>query len=291
MSHEDEPSVDEPPADEPTIVAHRGFGGRYPENTVGGIHAAAIGPGRTELIEIDVVPTADGTVVCFHDDRLDDEGDSRGVTDGTGLVWETPTDEVLSAEVLDSGETVPRLVDVLEAVPTDVGFNVELKNPGTTDIRFAEVLNEDDLDAQRAYWDPFVESVLSILADFDHEFLISSFCEAALASTRDADPSLPLGVLCLFSAEDGLTIADRYDTEAVHPPWNLVAGTPFYGDAGPFGMAPSTDVDLVARAHEAGRDVNVWTVDTWYRADRLRDAGVDGLIADYPCLEAGLPTQ
>jgi len=40
-------------------------------------------------------------------------------------------------------------------------------------------------------------------------------------------------------------------------------------------------VDLVAEAHADGREVNVWTVDTWYQASRLAAAGVDGIAADY----------
>lgn len=43
-------------------------------------------------------------------------------------------------------------------------------------------------------------------------------------------------------------------------------------------------MDLVEWAHERGKTVNAWTVDTWYQAERLADAGVDGLVADYPNL-------
>lgn len=40
-------------------------------------------------------------------------------------------------------------------------------------------------------------------------------------------------------------------------------------------------------AHEEGRAVNVWTVDSWLQFDDLAAAGVDGIVADYPGLEAG----
>ena len=40
------------------------------------------------------------------------------------------------------------------------------------------------------------------------------------------------------------------------------------------------EIDLVAAAHDAGREVNVWTLNTWYEAEQLRDADVDGLITD-----------
>jgi glycerophosphoryl diester phosphodiesterase len=84
--------------------------------------------------------------------------------------------------------------------------------------------------------------------------------------------------------EAGLTLAERYDAVAVHPPWNLVAGTPFAGAEYCQESVPTPEVDVVARAAEADLSVYAWTVDTWYRADRLRAVGVDGVIADYPGL-------
>lgn len=266
----------------PRIIAHRGFAGAAPENTVAAAERAATDPGRASMIEVDVMPTGDGTVVCFHDDHLHEEGASRGITDARGTVWETPDDVVLDAEVLDSGETVPRLTDVVEALPDEVGVNVELKNPGSDAVRFGEALDADALADQRALWDPFVADVLTVVERYDTDVLFSSFCEAALAAVRDAAPSMPIGVLAGTSLRDALTVADRYDAEAVHPPWDLVRGTPFAGRAEHLDDPP--EVDVVAEAHDAGRAVNVWTVDTWYRADQLRRAGVDGLIADYPGL-------
>jgi len=243
---------------------------------------AATGPGRASMVEVDVMPTGDGTVVCFHDQHLHATGPSRGITDAEGKVWETADDVVLDAGVLDSGETVPRLADVLSALPDEVGVNAELKNPGSEKIRPGASLAPDELAEQRALWDPFVEDVVEVVARTGNEVLFSSFCEAALAATRDAAPSIPIGVLAGTSLEDCLAIADRYDAEAVHPPWDLVRGTPFAGTSEHVADPPA--IDVVAEAHDAGRAVNVWTVDTWYRADQLAQAGVDGLIADYPGL-------
>ncbi|WP_135830206.1 glycerophosphodiester phosphodiesterase [Halorussus halobius] len=272
--------------DRPAILAHRGFAGAAPENTVAAARRAAAGPGRAAMVEVDAMPTGDGTVVCFHDDRLHAEGGSRGLTDARGTVWETPDDVVLDAEVLDSGQTVPRLADVFGALSDDVGVNVELKNPGSHDLRLAEPLDPAELADRRTLWDSFVGDVLAVLDDHDNDVLVSSFYEAALAATREADPSVPVGVLAWDALDDALEIAARYDAEAVHPPVNLVAGTPFAGEPGHLDASPDVTTDVVARAHDAGRAVNVWTVSTWYQAAQLRRAGVDGLLVDYPCLLA-----
>jgi len=271
--------------DAPEIIAHRGFAGAAPENTVRAARRAATGPSRASMVEVDVMPTGDGTVVCFHDDHLHEAGASRGITDAHGVVWETPDEVVFDAEVLDSGETVPRLADVLDALSDEVGVNVELKNPGSDEIRPGEALDADELEKQRELWDTFIAAVLAVVEDYDNNVLVSSFCEAAVAATRDAAPSVPVGVLAGNSLENCLAVADRYDAEAVHPPWDLVRGTPFAGTSDHLADAP--EVDVVAAAHDAGRAVNVWTVETWYQADQLRRAGVDGLIADYPRLLSG----
>ncbi|WP_408958016.1 glycerophosphodiester phosphodiesterase [Natrinema sp. 74] len=273
---------------DPNLIAHRGFAGLYPENTVGAVESASRGvpasfaPSRSaDMIEIDVVPTADSDIVVFHDDRLAGrDGGERGLTDAEGVVWETDTETVTSAEVLESGETVPLLRTVFEAIPTDVGVNVELKNPGSFDVAFAESLSGDELEAQKSLWQPFVARVLNVVDDVDHEVLFSSFYEAALATTRDAS-EYPVAPLLWNSVRDGVEIARRYDAEAVHPPYHMIRGTPFYADRHHEEGADWAELDLLAVAHEENRDVNVFTLDTWYQAERLAAAGVDGLISDH----------
>ncbi|MFC4550495.1 MULTISPECIES: glycerophosphodiester phosphodiesterase [Halorussus] len=275
----------------PNVIAHRGFAGVYPENTVGAAEAASRG-GRADasanraadMVEIDVMPTADGDVVVFHDTHLSGrDGGERGLTDASGVVWETPTETVTSAEVLETGETVPLLTEVLDAIPSPVGVNIEFKNPGSADVRFAENLSGPTLETQKERWRPFTEDVLEIASRYDNEILVSSFYEAAIATVREVDSSVPVAFLFWDSIEDGLDITRTYDCEALHPPYNLVEGTPFFGDEYYF-SGPFADVDLVDVAHREGREVNVWTLATHFQARKLAAAGVDGLIADYPGL-------
>ena len=276
---------------DPDLRAHRGFLGENPENTVAAVRAATRGetaaaPGdraasvagsRADVVEIDAVPTADGDVVAFHPEdlagrRVEDGG--RPLTDATGPVWETSTAAVTAAEVLDSGERVPLLSELLDAVPADIGVNVELKNPGYLDPRPGEVLGETALADRLATWRPFVDRVVEAVADCDNEVLLSSFFEAGLAAVSERT-ALPIAVLFDESIADGLALAERYEAAAIHPRIEMIRGTPFF-DASRF-----ADIDPVAAAHESGRLVNAWTVETWYQATRLSAVGVDGLIADY----------
>ena len=294
---EDESSDDEKDAadsngamDTP-LIAHRGFAGVYPENTLLAVEGASFGgPGtdnahrRADMIEVDVVPTEDGTLVAFHDNGLAERDDgTRGLTDTSGLVFETSTETVTSAKVLGTEETVPTLEAVMDAIPEQVGVNLEFKNPGSEDLYFAQSLSEETLDAQKELWRPYTERALEIASRYDNDVLVSSFYEAALATVREVDDSVPIAFLFWDSIEEGLEITQRYDCEAMNVPWNMVAGTPFFNDEyyldGGF-----SDIDLVEVADEEDRTLNAWTVATWYQAQELVRAGVDGLIADYPTI-------
>ena len=263
----------------PEIIAHRGFAGVAPENSLAAFRAVADGTHPAAMIELDVMPCADGTPVVFHDLMLDGGGSARGITDGEGVVWETPLEEVRAVRILDTDQHVPTLREALDAIAPKIGVNVELKNPGSFDVRPGKALEPEEVDARRDQWDPFVESVLEALDGERRELLISSFCEPALASVRDLAPEIPVAPLVSQSVEDGLTVAERYECEAIHPPVDAIRGTPFFDPPG-----GEREPDLLAAAADLGCAVNVWTVRTWREAFWLREVGVDGVIADYPGL-------
>ncbi|MDQ2051112.1 glycerophosphodiester phosphodiesterase family protein [Natronolimnohabitans sp. A-GB9] len=270
--------------DDPSVIAHRGFAGVAPENTVGAVSMAAEDDG-TAMVEIDVQPARCGTPVVIHDERLEGTRDGRPLTDAEGLVRETALEELRTTRVLGTDEPIPTLAELLEAVPETVGINVELKTPGTADLRFAESLPDDERDERRAVWEPFVERVLEECEAFAGELLFSSFCEGALAAVREIAPQYAAATLVWDDLEAGLEIARRYDCEAIHPPRNAIVGTSLTDTAyAGFGAEPT--LDILEKAHAEGRTVNVWTVSNWHQFRELAAAGVDGIIADYPGLDA-----
>jgi glycerophosphoryl diester phosphodiesterase len=237
-----------------TIIAHRGFAGVTPENTVGAVRVAA---DRADRVEIDVVACGDGTPVVFHDARLDAGANSRGVTDGSGAVADLPSEAVTDAVVLGSGQRVPTLARLLAR--TTGPLDVELKSPGAgTDPRGS--LPPADRDAARERWQPFVDRVLELVGGRDARF--SSFSEGALAAVRERDATASLAPLCT-DLGTGHELAVRYDAGSIHP---------------------SLPALRAADRVPTDRTVNVWTVRTWVEARAAVDAGADGLIADYPGL-------
>jgi glycerophosphoryl diester phosphodiesterase len=249
-----------------TVIAHRGFAGVNPENTVRAVRAATP---RADRVEIDAVACADGTPVVFHDPRLDDGvaetprgaddtgSASRGITDGTGAVADLSVDAVTAATVLDSGERVPTLARLCEATtaPLDVELKCLGRKPGPRGP-----LPPADRDAARERWAPFVDRVLAVLGGRDVRF--SSFYEGALAAVRERDVTVPLAPLCV-DLSSGRELAARYDAGAIHPSLAAVRA------------ADTVPTDCT---------VNVWTIRTWQEARAAVGFGADGVIADYPGL-------
>jgi glycerophosphoryl diester phosphodiesterase len=280
-------------SEHPSLVAHRGFAGLYPENTLAAMRESAKGSSdrtadriRADMVEIDVMPSQDGTVMVFHDDelgRLTDVSEDRA----DQLFWETPTEKLQQMSVLGTNQTIPTLREVMEAIPSEVGVNIEFKNPGSEDLRFAEKLSEEDLSTQEDIWREFTQNTLSVASEYDNDVLVSSFYEAALSTVRDENSDVSVAFLFWGSIEDGLDITERYDCEALHPPRNMIQGTSMFKQEYYDGQEPDTfaDVDLLQRAHDQDRTVNVWTLDSWRQARELRQAGADGIIADYDGLQ------
>lgn len=215
------------------LIAHRGFAGEHPENTLAAFRAAV--EDGADAVELDVRRCGSGELVVCHDATLD------RVTDASGPVGAFDHDDLRRRSVLGSGEGIPALVDVFEALPAGVGVNVELK--------------EDGLAAE----------ALAVADRFPHEVLVSSFEPGHLDAAREAESAVDRAIVFARAAGDHLALADRLDCTFVHPHLSLCPGT-----------------DLVAAAHDRGLGVNAWTVETAAQARRLREAGVDGVIADRP---------
>jgi len=108
------------------VVAHRGFSGRAPENTVAAIREAiAIG---ADMAEIDVTLTADERVVVIHDETL------QRTTNGSGNVADHSFDEIRNLDAGSwfapqfVGEKVPTLGEVLDTTKGRILLNVEIKS-------------------------------------------------------------------------------------------------------------------------------------------------------------------
>jgi glycerophosphoryl diester phosphodiesterase len=231
----------------PLLLGHRGAMARAPENTLGAF-AAAIADGA-HGVELDVTLSGDSVPVVIHDDTLD------RTTNVLGKPSDFDADELATLDAASwfpggwpHPEGVPRLDDVLRAMPDGAVVNVELKGPSPAWIG----LERRVVDVIRAQT-PRVHVV------------VSSFHPAQLLEVRRIDRSLPIGVLLwpksLLPLRTGLAVP-LLGADAVHPPSSLV------------------DAAFMAAARAAGLRVHVWDVKSPADGQRLLDLGVDALIVD-----------
>jgi glycerophosphoryl diester phosphodiesterase len=212
-------------------IAHRGFAGVNYENTVPAVRAAA--GTVAHWVEVDVRRCGSGELVVFHDETL------GRLTDASGAVAETDLDTLQSLTVLDSTATVPTLAEVFEAVPDNVGLNVEIKEAGLT------------------------ADCVDVFDQHGNDVLVSSF-DADTLREFGAVGDVGLALLFANGPDPALDIATKIGCNAVHP------------------YRRCCDAAFVDTAHDAGLDINAWTVQNGRQADRLASLGVDGLIADAP---------
>lgn len=192
-------------------------------------------------LETDVHATADGVVVAFHDRTLD------RVTDREGRICELPYREVSAARI-GGTEPIPRLEDLLGAWP-DARFNIDIKDePAVRPL--AEVLG------RTGAWD---------------RVCITSFSARRLGAMRRALPrpvcmaTSPLGVAALRLGTPHQATAARLRRSSVRCTQI------------PIRVATAS---YVRRAHDAGLQVHVWTVNDRAAMNSLLDLGIDGIMTD-----------
>lgn len=228
------------------VYAHRGYSGRYPENTMLAFRKAAeVG---ADGIELDVQLTKDGHLVVIHDETID------RTTDGTGYVRDYTLEELrrfnAAANWPQYGfQPIPTFEEYCAwAAGEKLTTNIELK----TGVWYYEDIEEKTLAMVRQYG----------LSD---RTLFSSFNHSSITTLRRLAPEIPCGALVEY---DGLGnpgfYCEKYDFQCFHPGWKCL---------------PKEDVDS-CKAH--GIQLNVWTVNDMDVLERLVEWGVDGLITNFP---------
>lgn len=237
------------------VYAHRGGAHLAPENTLGAFRRAHDRFGTP--VELDVRLTRDGVPVVLHDPRLD------RTTDRTGAVAELDAADVATADAAHTWdgwgpEPVPTLADVLgEGKRSGWRLMVELKAESDAGVRTAAAAAVDAIDATGFPTD---------------DLFCACFRPAALDEVKARAPAIRTAVLTASLAETPRHAADAID-RAMKDGHDL---------AGPDLWAPDLDAGTVARAHDAGLAVVVWTVNDPDDVRRLARDGVDGIISDRP---------
>jgi glycerophosphoryl diester phosphodiesterase len=224
----------------PIAFAHRG-GIEGGENALAAFDAARqIG---YRYIETDVRTTRDGVPVVFHD------ADLRRMTSDARQVKDLTAAEVGQIRLHD-GDGVPTLAEALDAFP-EIRFNIDLKDTAG------------------------VEPVAALLR---RTGALPRVCVTSFSERRIDEARSLLGP----EACTGLGIAGALRFFAT----SVVPGRVEHSDAAVLQLplrwhgVPVVTPRLVARAHEAGLAVHVWTLNDETSISVALDSDVDGIMTD-----------
>lgn len=254
------PPVDRFTSGEQLVIAHRGGRGIGPDHTIETFQAGLdLG---ADVLELDVVTTADGEVVVIHDLTVDRTTDGTGpVQDYTlaelqtldaGYTWSP--DGGTSFPFRGQGQVIPTMRAVLEAFP-DEWYVIEIKQADP----------------------PMVEPFLDLIEEFGiaDRTIAASFSDEVIQQVRESD----LGVRTSFGELEATSFAliDLATLDTYEPPADVLQLPP--EALGGFDVITP---ELVERAHDFGLPVHAWTINEREEMDRLLEMGVDGLITDWP---------
>ena len=236
-------------------LAHRGFSGKYPENTRRAF-VAAVEEGMCDGFESDVHLSKDGEPVIIHDDVLDRTSDGKGPVGEQSFVDLRKLDMGAWKGREFAGERIMHLDELLELVLAHGKLlNLEIKNNEV----FYEGIEEKVIGRIRA------------MGAADKVFL-SSFNHISMKRCKEIDPGIPAGLLYGQPLIDMEDYACKYGLDALHPSVSCLRYSPA----------------LAEKAHGKGLKIHVWTVNTEEDMLFCLDKHVDSIITNYPDRLAGL---
>jgi glycerophosphoryl diester phosphodiesterase len=228
-------------------IAHRGFSGEFPENTMRAFREAVnVG---CDGIETDLHMTKDGVIVLCHDESLD------RTTDGTGYIAEHTYSQLCK---LDAGikyrtdyksERIPNIDEFFQFVKDKALYiNLELKN---------NIIEYENLE----------EKIIEKIYEYKLEdnVILSSFNHYSMVKVKEIDNKIPTGLLYFSKLYKVQDYALNLKADAVHPLYISVM-----------------DETIVKEIKEKEIKINTYTVNEETHMKRLIELEVDGIITNYP---------
>ncbi len=219
-------------------MGHRGANGYEPENTLSSFKKAIeLG---VDYIELDVQVCKTGEVVVFHDAKVD------RITSDKGYVADKTFQE-LRVLVLDEGETIPTLEEVLDLVDRKKKINIEIKGEGAAKPVF-DILKKY-IDIKGWTWD---------------DFIISSFNHYELLDFQKLAPEVRIGAVIAGIPIGLAECAQKVNAYSLHLSKEFV------------------NQKIIDDAHRRGIKVFVYTLNEPSDIEKIKAMGVEGIFSDFP---------
>lgn len=260
--------------DPPLIVAHRGARSMAPENTL--LAAARAYELLADQWELDVQESKDGELVVIHDPGMVRTSNAiqkfpfkpfwqvrnftlaeiKELDAGSWYLTRDPFGEIesggLSAEdqALFSNERFPTLREALEFTKEKKwSVNIEIKDVSNTPAD-----------------DEIVQKTVALIEELgmEDQVIISSFKLDYLVQVKALNPSIKTAAL-VSKMEDPVKLLREIGADAINPDYKSIK-----------------DLSIIQTIRNAGFDVYVWTINDEQTMMRFINAGVSGIITDYP---------
>lgn len=228
----------------PTVMAHRGLSADAPENTLYAF-SDAISVGA-DFIELDVQQTRDGVLVVMHDSNL------KRTTGVNKDIWDVDYADIQN---LDAGSwfdpayanaRIPTLEETLQFVDKRARLNIEIKPTK----HGSDTLEQDvaELITQYQYTDACY---------------VTSFSYSSLKKVKEVNPEIRTGYLMsvAYGQFYSLKYADTFSLNKVF-----------------------VTSQVVNAAHQQGKQIFAWTVNSMSEVRSLCNLHVDSIITDDPVM-------
>lgn len=228
-------------------IAHRGFSGKYPENTMLSFKKAV--EAGCDGIENDVQLTKDGVAVICHDEKID------RTTNGTGFIKDYTYKELLKFDAgikfgkEFKGLTIPTLDEFLDYVKDkNLYIDIELKT--------GVIL-----------YDGIEEIVIRKINEYGikEKTILSSFNHYSMVKCKTIDNAMKTGLLYAAGLYEPQRYAEYVGADALHPLFYSVLNE-----------------QIVKNIKNANLLINTYTVNEEIYMKKLIQLGIDGIITNYP---------
>lgn len=225
-------------------IAHRGFSGRYPENT-NIAFAKALTEGYCDGIEVDVHMTRDQKIVIMHDASLD------RTTTGTGYIKDHTLEELLEYDAgikYDEKYKGEKILCIKSAMELVKKYNISLY----IEIKDNEVAY-DDIEAE------LLDRVE--IVGVEDKVILSSYNIETLKKIKMHKPEV---LTALLTKEMTYDIRSYQYTDILSCEYSQLTK------------------EVVDTVHSLGRQVTAWVVDNKADMKKVMEMGVDAVITNYP---------
>ncbi|RKX81384.1 MAG: glycerophosphodiester phosphodiesterase [Spirochaetes bacterium] len=283
------------------VQAHRGGRGRYPENTLSAFAwSQELG---VDTWEMDVALTSDGIPVLSHDPFLkgslvrDENGD---FLENDIRIADLTLDELKHFQVgeIQPGtrykERFPDQHSSSESIPSlDEVFQLAEESGGT--VRFnIEIKTYPSHPEWTAGWETVTDTVISVIKEHEMEnrTTVQSFDWRTLTRIKELYPEMKISCLTVKNFKHGDAFYNLQIGQIGPSPWLAGFDADDYGSVAELVSAFGADVyspyykelssSEIKVAQSLGLEIVTWTVNEKNKMKLLIDAGVNGIISDYP---------